>query len=251
MKVIIIEDEKLSAEHLIRLLQRIDSGMEITHQFDSVKQTVKALEEGVSADLLFLDIHLADGLSFDIFSKVSVDIPIIFTTAYDDYAIKAFKQNSVDYLLKPIGMLELKNAIDKFKKYVLQAKPTDNENLSSVYKQMTKAYKNRFIVKQGSTIDSIKTEDILHFQTQEGLTFLVNAQGKRFPIDYTLDQLQEVLPPEQFFRINRKAIVNIKTIDKVSTHLNSRLHITAKYLDGDMAIVSRDRVNDFKLWLDS
>ena len=152
MKVVIIEDEKLSAELLSRLLQKIDSQIEITAILDSVKKSAQYFQEGHKDDLIFLDIHLADGISFDIFSRVSIDTPIIFTTAYSEYAIKAFDVNSVDYLLKPIGIDDLKKAIDKFKKF----NPVDNhkvlENISNAYQQLPKQYKSRFMVKIGQSI---------------------------------------------------------------------------------------------------
>ncbi len=251
MNVIILEDEKLSAEHLASMLKRVDDSIHILHYFDSVKSAVKAFAKGVQADLLFVDIHLADGLSFEIFSQVAIDIPIVFTTAYDNYAIKAFKWNSVDYLLKPIGIDELRGSVEKFKKYRRQLPATILDNMSKAYQQMSAPLKSRFLVKSGQQIDSIKVEDILHFQTQDSVTFLVIANGKRYPIDYTLDQVEAIVSPANFFRINRKILVQIDSIEKVSTHFNSRLHITSKYLEGEMAIVSRERVNDFKLWLDN
>lgn len=251
MKVIIIEDEKLSAEHLANMLHRIDASIQIIHYFDSIKSAVKALANGVNADLLFVDFHLADGLSFEIFSQVEVETPIIFTTAYDQYAIKAFKWNSVDYLLKPIGIEELREAMEKYRKYIGRPQTALLENLTVAYRQLSKSYKSRFLVKSGQIIDSIKVEDILHFQTQDSLTFLLIANGKRYPIDYTLDQLEALVSPADFFRINRKILVRIDSIEKVSTHFNNRLYITAKFLEGEMAIVSRERVNGFKLWLDN
>lgn len=251
MNVIILEDEKLSAEHLTMMLHRIDKNIVVTHIFDTVKASVEAFHQGLKADLLFVDIHLADGLSFEIFSQINIEIPIIFTTAYDDYAIKAFKLNSVDYLLKPIGLEDLRSALEKFKKYNTQYQATLLENISQAYQHISKQTKNRFLVKSGQTIDSIKTEDVLHFQTQDSITFLVIENGKRFPIDYTMEQLETLLAPEEFFRINRKVLLNIKAIQKVNTYVNSRLLIQSKHLDGDMTIVSRERVNDFKLWLDS
>jgi len=251
MNVIILEDEKLSAEHLTMMLHRIDKNIVVTHMFDSVKASLEAFHQGLKADLLFVDIHLADGLSFEIFSQINVEIPIIFTTAYDDYAIKAFKLNSVDYLLKPIGVEDLRVALEKFKKYNSLYQPTLLENVSQAYQQLSKQTKNRFLVKSGQTIDSIKTENVLHFQTQDSITFLVIENGKRYPIDYTMEQLEALLMPEEFFRINRKVLLNIKAIEKVNTYVNSRLLIQSKHLEGDMTIVSRERVNDFKLWLDS
>lgn len=251
MNVVIIEDEKLSAEHLAALLQKVDASMVVTNYFDTISASVIAFNEGLTADLIFMDIHLADGNSFEIFSQVKFEIPVIFTTAFDNYAIQAFKQNSVDYLLKPIAFQDLKFAIDKFEK---QKKSGNEELISSIamaYQQMNKEYKTRFLVKLGQTIDSIPIEDIHHFETKESLSFLVTNKGNHYPIDYTLDQLETLIQPKQFFRINRKIILNIQSIEKVSTYFNSRLSITTKFLDNEARIVSRERVNDFKKWLDN
>ena len=251
MNIVIIEDENLSAEHLTNLLQKIDLSIAVINYFDTVSASAKAFNEGLTADLIFMDIHLADGNSFEIFSQVKLEIPVIFTTAFDNYAIQAFKQNSVDYLLKPIAFQDLKFAIDKFEK---QKKSGNEELISSIamaYQQMNKEYKTRFLVKLGQTIDSIPIEDIHHFETKESLSFLVTNKGNHYPIDYTLDQLETLIQPKQFFRINRKIILNIQSIEKVSTYFNSRLSITTKFLDNEARIVSRERVNDFKKWLDN
>lgn len=251
MNIVIIEDENLSAEHLTNLLQKIDLSIAVINYFDTVSASAKAFNEGLTADLIFMDIHLADGNSFEIFSQVKLEIPVIFTTAFDNYAIQAFKQNSIDYLLKPIALQDLQFAIDKFEK---QKKSGNEELISSIamaYQQMNKEYKTRFLVKLGQTIDSIPIEDIHHFETKESLSFLVTNKGNHYPIDYTLDQLETLIQPKQFFRINRKIILNIQSIEKVSTYFNSRLSITAKFLDNEGRIVSRERVNDFKKWLDN
>jgi DNA-binding LytR/AlgR family response regulator len=251
MNAVIVEDEKLSAEHLSLLLHRIDKDIKVINYFDSVKATSKAFNEGLQADLLFLDIHLADGNSFEIFPKTKIDIPIIFTTAYDNYAIQAFKQNGIDYLLKPISQNDLKFALEKFKK---QQQLTDQriiENITTACKQLNKQYKTRFLVKLGQSINIIQTNEIHHFETQESLSFLVTNKGSRYAIDYTLDQLEEAVSPNDFFRINRKIILHIKAIEKVNTYFNSRLSTTTKLLQGDDNVVSRERVNDFKAWLDS
>ena len=251
MNIVIIEDENLSAEHLTNLLQKIDLSIAVINYFDTVSASAKAFNEGLTADLIFMDIHLADGNSFEIFSQVKLEIPVIFTTAFDNYAIQAFKQNSIDYLLKPIALQDLQFAIDKFEK---QKKSGNEELISSIamaYQQMNKEYKTRFLVKLGQTIDSIPIEDIHHFETKESLSFLVTNKGNHYPIDYTLDKLETLIQPKQFFRINRKIILNIQSIEKVSTYFNSRLSITTKFLDNEARIVSRERVNDFKKWLDN
>lgn len=250
MNVIIIEDEKLSADYLTRMLHKLDANIEVLAVLDSVEQSVIQLKNGLKADLIFLDIHLADGISFEIFNRVEISIPIIFTTAFSDYAIKAFEVNSIDYLLKPIGLLELNRALEKYKKIAIQPNYQFLAQLKNVIQQATPVYKNRFLVKTGQAIDSIPVEEVQHFISNEGITFLVNNQGKRFPIDYHLEQLESVLSPQLFFRMNRKVIISLKCIQKVSVYTNSRLIVQTAQLDGDAAIVSRERVNDFKLWLD-
>lgn len=249
MKVIIIEDEKLSAEYLGNLLKRIDVSIEVVAMFDSVKKSVEALKKEPEVDLLFLDIHLADGLSFEIFSKIAIDTPVVFTTAYDEYAIKAFKLNSVDYLLKPIGKDDLHQAIEKFKKLNIN-QHTMLESITNVYHQLNKQYKTRFMVKLGESIVSVKTDDIIHFVAEDGITLLVTKDKKRYAIDYTLDQLAELISPIDFFRINRKVIISINAVQKVSTYFNSRYKINSELLSDEASIVSRERVNDFKAWLD-
>lgn len=249
MKAIIIEDEKLSAEHLIRLLNKIDNTIEIIAFFESVKKSVIAFEKGLQADVLFVDVHLADGLSFDIFSKMEISMPVIFTTAYDEYAIKAFKLNSIDYLLKPIAIADLETAINKLKKITHTANSRLIENLAHVYQNLNKKYKSRFMVKIGDNIVSVKTDDAYYFIAEDGITLLVNSGGKRYPVDYTLDELEGIVNPLLFFRINRKVIINVNSINKVSSYFNSRLKIISELLGDEISVVSRERVNDFKEWL--
>lgn len=250
MKVIIIEDEMLSAEHLELLLKRIDPEISIIGIFDSVKKSIMEFEKGLKADLLFVDIHLADGLSFEIFSKISIETPVIFTTAFDEYAIQAFKLNSIDYLLKPIGISELQVAVDKFKKWNLVNQQSLLEQLGQLYNGFNKQFKTRFMVKMGDQIVSIKAEDILFFIAEDGIVLLMSKDVKRYPVDFTLDQIDEMLDPAVFFRINRKVILNINAIQKISSYFNSRLKVHTIQLSDDSAIVSRDRVPEFKMWLD-
>jgi DNA-binding LytR/AlgR family response regulator len=250
MKAIIIEDEKLSAEHLSNLLKRIDASIHVIAYFDSVKKTISAFEKGIKADVLFVDVHLADGLSFEIFSKINIITPVIFTTAYDDYAIKAFKLNSVDYLLKPIGLEDLRMAIDKFKKMSQQQFVFSIEHIAAAYQTLNKPYKNRFMVKLGEQIVSVKVEDISLFVSEEGTTMLTTNAKKRYAIDFTLDQLEDLVSPEVFFRINRQVLIHINAVQKISTYFNSRLKLSSELLKDDQAVISRERVNEFKAWLD-
>ena len=251
MRVVIIEDEKLSAEHLTVLLQKIDESITVCNYFDTIQASVTAFKEGLNADLIFMDIHLADGNSFEIFKQIQLEIPVIFTTAFDNYAIQAFKQNSIDYLLKPIALQELQFAIEKFKKQQQSGNKDLISSIATAYQQMNKEYKTRFLVKLGQTIDTIPTEEIHHFETKDSLSFLVTNKGNHYVIDYTLDQLETMLQPKNFFRINRKIILHIQSIEKVTSYFNSRLSIASKFLDSEARIVSRDRVNDFKKWLDN
>jgi len=251
MKIVILEDEKLSADHLQTMLKRIEPSIEVLEVFDSVKKSVEYFKKNNDANLLFVDIHLADGISFELFSKVKIEVPIIFTTAYDEYAIKAFKLNSVDYLLKPIDIEELRVAIEKFKKGIQAKQSIIAEDISAIIQNVHKQYKNRFMVKIGDTISSLKTEDINYFLSEDGLVLAITSQNKKYPIDYTLDQLEEIVSPELFFRINRKVLVNINSVQKASAYFNSRLKLTIIGLSEEDAVVSRERVADFKKWLDN
>lgn len=250
MKILIVEDEKLSAEHLSNLLIKIEPTFEIVHVSESVKRTIAFLESGIKVDLIFMDVHLADGISFDIFEVVKETAPIIFTTAFDEYAIKAFKVNSIDYLLKPIGRNELKEAIDKFKNIHSKQKVDRSGLMEDVYSIINRHYKNRFLVRSGEQIQSIPVEEISFLIAEDGIVILVNKQGKRFALDQSLDSLETLLDPEHFFRISRKIIIRFEAINKILPHLNSRLKISAEFLDDENSIVSRERVSEFKLWLD-
>jgi DNA-binding LytR/AlgR family response regulator len=250
MKVVIIEDEKPSARHLKNLLQNIDNTIEVVKYLDTVKSTIDYFKTDSHIDLMFLDIHLADGNSFEIFTIIPINTPIIFTTAFDNYAIQAFKQNSVDYLLKPVTEKDLQFALEKYKKF----KGVDNtaviEGIAKAYQKATKSHKSRFLVKKGQLLDYVESEEINHFETKDSLSYLVTKKGNRYNIENTLDELESLVDPNFFFRINRKIIIQIKSIQKISSYFNSRLSISSDFLDQDSYIVSRERVNDFKNWLD-
>ena len=249
MKVVIVEDEKLSAEHLALLLYRIDNTIEVVKYLDTVKETIKAFQQGLEANLFFFDIHLADGNSFEIFNQIKIDTPIIFTTAYDQYAIQAFKQNSIDYLLKPVSLKDLSFALEKYKKQEQKVNENLIENITTAYQQLNKQYKTRFLVKKGQTIESILTGDIHHFETDESISFLTTNKGSRYPIDYTLDQLETLLGPKDFFRINRNMMVRLTAIQKISPYLNGRLILELAPNTKGEVIVSREKVSEFKVWL--
>ena len=254
MKILIAEDESMAAKRLTRLLLEIQPDIEILATLDSVKRVSKWLNENESPDLVFLDIQLADGLSFEIFEKATITAPVIFATAFDEYAIQAFKVNSVDYLLKPINPEDLKKALDKFRQHY-QVKEVsqpafDLSMIERAMTMMTKQYKERFVVKIGEHIKTVDTTDALYFFSQEKATFLQVADNKRFIIDYTLEQVEQLVDPKRFFRINRKYLVSLDAVKDIVTYSNSRLRLILKDTDDMDAIVSRDKVQDFKKWLD-
>ena len=252
MKVLIVEDEKMAANRLEKLLLELDETIEILDKLDSVKRTIKWLEEN-EADLLFFDIQLADGLSFEILEQVEVKTPIIFTTAFDEYAIKAFKVNSIDYLLKPIDPKDLKNALDKYHERFSVNKQTngiDMQALAIAMNQLTKRYKERFVVKIGEHIKTVEVKDIRYLYSQEKMTFVNDIHNKKYIIDYTLEQVGDLIDPEEFYRINRKYLISMKAIKDIVAYSNSRLRIVLKDSDEMDAIVSREKVQEFKRWLD-
>ena len=252
MKVLIVEDEKPAAKRLTKMVKSFRADWEITGVVDSVESAVNWLDTYKKPDLIFMDIQLADGVSFEIFGQTEVTSPIIFTTAYDEYALQAFKVNSIDYLLKPIDPEELEKAICQYDKYHQNnTKPVDNTAITQLLQSLTqKEYKERFLVKIGQQLTYLKVEDIAYFYSDEGLIFACQANGKRHNLDYTLDQLIDALNPDDFFRINRKIITHLPSIKKIHTYFNSRLKLELAPATDLETIVSRDRVSDFKKWLD-
>lgn len=246
MKVVIVEDEVLSQEHLERLILRITPDVEIVAKLDSVKGCKTFFAQLPRIDLIFMDIHLADGNAMDFLREFPLSTPIIFTTAFDQYALNAFKVNAVDYLLKPIDKNELEAAIEKHQRLSSNEHHDLLENIRLLTKGNT--YKNRFMVKLGDALSSVKTDEIHHFTSEDGMVLLVTTLGKRYPLDYNLDQLEQLIDPAQFFRINRKVIVRLDAIQKVGSYFNSRLKIHAQHLSEEDAIVSRERVGNFKEW---
>lgn len=255
MKILIIEDETLAAERLKDLIYKYDATIELLETLDSVEETVDWLNANDSPDLLFLDIQLADGLSFDIFDAVEVTTPVIFTTAFDEYALRAFKVNSIDYLLKPIDYEELIVAIDKYKKqFQRTATPLPNwsilqETLKAI--QTKKNYKTRFAVKTGHRLRSIPIAEVAYFYSEDKISWLKTMGGKKYAVDYTLDQLTELLNPNNFFRLNRKYITAIEAIKEVVSYSNSRLKVQLSDTPkNELILISREKVNNFKKWLD-
>lgn len=251
MRVLIIEDELPASKRLTALIQKIEPQANILTSIDSVEAAVDWLDGNPSPDLIFMDIQLADGLSFDIFNQTDIQVPVIFTTAYDQYTLKAFKVNSIDYLLKPIDPEELEYALQKFQTLFQKQEPYSKGTIQQLIQSLTQPeYKERFIVKIGQQLTYIKVADIYYFYSEDGLVYARTGKGKKHAIDYTLDQLQDLIPPAEFFRINRKVITKIEAIYKIGTYFNSRLKLELRPPTDFDVIVSRDRVPPFKKWLD-
>ncbi|MEQ6120562.1 LytTR family DNA-binding domain-containing protein [Reichenbachiella sp. MALMAid0571] len=248
-RVLIIEDEFYAAQKLIRQLQNIDPEVEILDTLDSVDESIDWLKNH-SADLIFLDIHLGDDQSFKIFEKIKIKTPIIFTTAYDQYAIKAFKLNSIDYLLKPVNKKELQQALKKFHEQNLQSQAFDYKALlTSLQSGESLNYQKRFLVYYGDKVKSISNESIAYFFAEGKYAYLVGDDGKEYIVDYTLEKLDNMLDPEKFFRINRQYIISINSIKEMITYTKGRLKIELKPETKKEAIVSIERASEFKKWL--
>lgn len=250
MKVIIIEDETPAANRLSTLLQSHDASIDIVQKLDSIESSVRYLENAENIDLIFMDIQLADGLSFEIFNQVVVSIPVIFTTAFDQYTLKAFKVNSIDYLLKPIDEAELHQSLEKYQQLFQKKENNFSERMMKLLQDInTVKYKERLLIKRGQQLSYLKTENTAHCFADGKLCYAVDFNGTRYLLENNLSQLEEQLQPNNFFRINRNLLVNIEAVKKVHTWLGGRLKIEIAPTTNVETIVSRERVNGFKDWL--
>lgn len=253
MRVLIVEDEPLAAERLANLLQQQDHSIEIIQMIDSVAQTVSWLEKNAHPDLAFFDIQLGDGLSFEIFDKAHFDFPVIFTTAYDQYAVKAFKVNSIDYLLKPVDEEELKAALHKYRQ---QTSAPLNDSLAMALQNATQMlarqnYKERYLVKVGEHLKMIPVHEVSYFYSMDKATFMRTVEGRNYTLDHTLEQIEAQCDPEQFYRISRKHLVNMACITDMLAFGTARLKLKMTGQEkGEEVVVSRERVKSFKKWLD-
>lgn len=251
MKVFIIEDELPAANRLAKLLQQLNDEIEIAHKADSIEAAVKIFQSAPDIDLAFMDIQLADGLSFSIFEQVHVPIPVIFTTAFDQYTLKAFKVNSIDYLLKPIDEKELERAVDKFYNFYQHKKDaSSNDKIIQLMQQMNLIkYKERLLIKRGQQLTYLKTTDTAYCFADGKLCYAVDFSGNKYLLENNLSQLEEQLQPSSFYRINRHLLINIEAIKKVHTWLGGRLKVEIAPATTAETVVSRERVNGFKEWL--
>ncbi|HEU4471862.1 MAG TPA: LytTR family DNA-binding domain-containing protein [Flavisolibacter sp.] len=257
MKILIVEDEDLAVKKLKKTLLSVDDSATVVGEADSIKTTVSWLQNNPSPDLILMDIELADGQSFEIFNHVEVKSPVIFITSYDEYALKAFKVNSVDYLLKPVQKEDLSAALEKFrqmKKIYTPEQETSSISLDVLVKELqqklqTKDYRKRFLVKHGQKLVSVEVEEIAYFFSDGRLNFFKTFDNRKFVVDYTMDELNEMLDPDNYFRISRSFYISVNSVAQIHDYFGNRLILQLKPETEKEAIVSREKVTDFKNWL--
>uniref|UniRef100_UPI0040485BEF LytR/AlgR family response regulator transcription factor n=1 Tax=Roseivirga sp. TaxID=1964215 RepID=UPI0040485BEF len=247
MKVVIVEDEILSAKRLAKIVMELEADVEVLAILESVLEAKKWFETNPKPDLIFLDIQLNDGTGFDIIQGLKDYPRIIFTTAYEEYSLEAFKYNSIDYLLKPIDPIELTSTFEKLKRINHKDENGYRDQIEAFKANFNATYRERFLIKVGNQFKSISIKEVSYFYYTEGLTYIqTNAQS--LPMDFTLDQLMEQLDPKQFFRINRQCIVKISSIKEIHAYFNSRLLLNLSPSFPQEVVVSRERVQAFKVW---
>ncbi|GAB3709358.1 LytTR family DNA-binding domain-containing protein [Spirosoma flavus] len=256
MNVLIIEDEDLAALRLTKLLAEIDPQIRIVNKTPSIEASVDYLQSNPALDLIFMDIELEDGQSFEIFEQTAVSAPVIFTTSYDEYAIKAFKVNSIDYLLKPIKQPELVASLQKFQQLAQPAKTPARQldAIDTLVKQLRRQtepdeYRRRFLVRHLSQWLPVEVSEIAYFHSEERVTLFRTFKGQKFSLDYTMDQVMEMLDPNLFFRASRQFIVNIQSVQQIHPYFNNKLKLTLNPLPSEDVLVSRERATDFKNWM--
>ena len=250
MKCIIIEDEAPAAKRLKRLLADSSVDFEILATLDSIESSVAWLDKNISPDLIFMDIHLADGYSFEVFNQVEIASPVIFTTAYDEYALKAFEVNSIDYLLKPVDEKKLERSIEKLKR--LKGEPGNQVNIEELIKSFNvkKAYKSRFLIKLPERLITVEESQTAYFMASGKLVLLTTRDNRHFPVDQSLDELESALDPTRFFRINRQFIAGFDSIKGIYPFFNGKLKVELEPRQKDNVFVSRVKAGAFKRWLD-
>jgi len=254
MNALIIEDEYPAAERLEKLIKKLDPHIEIAGVIDSVESAKRWFASEAAVDLIFSDIQLSDGLSFQIFEAFPAHSPIIFTTSYDEYAIKAFRVKSIDYLLKPIKLHELQRAIDKYKNFKGDFSPqVYSQKIDSLIKSLeirNRTHKMRFLVKNGEQLIPIHQEQIAYFYTANEMACLVGCDGRQFLIDHTLEELESMIDPLCFFRLNRQFIARVTAIQRIHSYFNGKLKIDLRPETAQEVLVSREKASAFKAWLD-
>ena len=254
MKILIVEDEELAVKKLQKTLLSIDRMVEVVGVTDSIKSTVEFLKQNPPPDLILMDIELADGQSFEVFNMFPVKNPVIFITSYDEYALKAFKVNSVDYLLKPVQKDELEAALNKYKELNVVDENKSASDINNLINELQntlqpKEYRKRFLVKQAQKLVSIEVDDIAYFYSDGRLNFFKTRDNRKFVVDYTMDELSDMLDPEKYFRISRSFYVSVDSIDQIHDYFGNRLLLNLTPALDKEALVSREKVMDFKKWM--
>ena len=250
MKILIVEDEELAVKKLQKTLAAVNESAEVVGTTDSIKATVEWLMGNPQPDLILMDIELADGQSFEIFNLTEVKSPVIFTTSYDEFALKAFKVNSVDYLLKPIQKDELQAALNKFQKIKTNADVSIDSLVKELQQKLQpKEYRKRFLVKFGQKLISVEIGEIAYFYSDGRLNFFKTSDNKKFVVDYTMDELEDMLDPKMYFRISRSFYVSVNSIEKIDDYFGNRLILGLKPAVDKEALVSREKVTEFKKWM--
>ncbi len=252
MKVIIIEDEAPAFRRLQKILEEVDTNIEIVEVIDSVAESVKWMRNHTLPDLFFMDIQLSDGLSFEIFEQVKVAKPVIFTTAFDEYMLKAFKVNSIDYLLKPIKKEELEQSLLKYRELSQSFGQNEGPDLTNLLKEIRlddRKYKTRFLIRQGDKLLAVETDQIAYFQLKHGVVHLVSRHGKTYLMDQTLDELHQSLDPQQFYRANRQFLISFGAIKVVHRYHKGKLLLDMDPACEEEVIVSAEKATDFKNWM--
>lgn len=251
MRILIVEDEDLAVKRLQKSLLAVEKNIEIAGVTDSVKDTVEWLQANPAPDLIMMDIELADGQSFSIFNLIEVNSPVIFTTSYDEYALRAFKVNSIDYLLKPVQEEDLRAAFSKYHSIRGNGNVKDIHHLVDELKQQLspKEYRKRFLVKNGQRLQSIEVTEISYFFSDGRLNFFKTHDNKKFVVDYTMDELETMLDPDQFFRVSRSFVLTIPSIHKIDDYFGNRLVLQLKPEIDKEVLVSREKVTAFKKWM--
>ncbi|GAA0562047.1 LytR/AlgR family response regulator transcription factor [Chitinophaga japonensis] len=254
MEVLIIEDEEPAAERLVGLLRQYDARIRPLAILSSVEEVVKWFGDHRQPDLVLLDIHLSDGLCFDIFKQVAVRCPIIFCTAYDQYVLDAFQVHSIDYLLKPVQYQKLEKSLRKMEAIRSQMRPPGNDphfnEIIQIIRTGRHSYKSRFMVKTGNRIKAVKSSDIAYFNSRNKVTLLVTRDGQRFPLDYTLDELMTMLDPVMFFHVNRNLVIHIDSVKEVHPYFKGRLKLLLSPEQEEEIVISSQKTPLFKAWLD-
>jgi DNA-binding LytR/AlgR family response regulator len=251
MKVIIIEDEKPAAEKLLKAIQKADAAIEVSAVLNNVKDSVAWLRQNPMPDLLFMDIELSDGLSFKIFETVAINSPVIFCTAFDEYWQEAFEHNSIDYLLKPVKQEKLEAALNKYDKLKQHFAAGFQQLLQWQQQSPSNGYKKRFLVKRGTDYISVKTEDIAYFYAAHKLVCMVNRSNQKFILDQSLADIEKQLDPAQFYRVNRKYLIQLTAIKKIKTYPKSKLQLEVEPVVNEDIIISQENVSAFKEWMGS